>query len=65
MHSTAEEKEAVMADDGSEPLMEQPATAVHRTRVVFAAAVFLPMGSGVVALFVYGVLRPRNTKHRK
>ena len=30
MHTTAKERETVMTDDGSQPLIEQLATAVHR-----------------------------------
>ena len=37
MHSTAEESEVVMTDDRSQPLIKLPATAIHRTHVVFLA----------------------------
>ena len=51
MHGTAEKKEVVMTENGSQPPIKQPATAVHRTGVVFlAAACAVGRGCNVVCV---------------
>ena len=69
MHSTAEEREVGMTEDGSQPLMKPPAMAVHRKRVVFlATACAVGRGCNVVcqtAVDVWCTLGARNKKHQK
>ena len=51
MHSAAEERDVLLMDGGSQPPIEQPATAVHRTRLVFlAAACVVGRGSNFVCV---------------
>ena len=58
MHSTAEEREVVMTDDGWQPPIKQPATAAHRGTATRAWCfwLFLELLGEVVTLFVCSAL---------
>ena len=54
MHSTAKDREAVMTDDGSQPPIEQLATAVHRgpaTRSWCGPLLLVLLGGVVMLVF--------------
>ena len=55
MHSTAKDREAVMTDDGSQPPIEQLATAVHRGPATrsWCGPLLLVLLGGVVTLLVF------------
>ena len=55
MHTTAKERETVMTDDGSQPLIEQLATAVHRGSATrsWSDPLLLVLLGGVVVLLVF------------